>query len=256
MIRWPKAAGCQHLEWECAVKIRELGVVSLILVILFVVGISPVFAQNGDLPGEFSGNVTLTSDYVFRGFTQASDDPAIQGGFDWDSGAGFYLGTWGSNVNFGDDDEASVELDAYGGYAGEIGALSYDIGIIYYWYPGASGALNYDFWEVYGSMRYELGAAAVTFGLAYSPENFGDTDDGLYFQSGLNVPFGDQFSIDANLNYYDVDPAFGEDYLDWNIGATLSLEWFDADLRYIDTDIANCDDVCDASVVFSISRSF
>jgi uncharacterized protein (TIGR02001 family) len=214
------------------------------------------FAQESALPGEFSGNVTLTSDYVFRGFTQTGEDPAIQGGFDWDSGAGFYLGTWGSNVNFGDGDEASIEIDAYGGYAGEIEGLSYDVGFIYYWYPGAAGSLNYDFWEVYGSLGYDFGPAAVSFGLAYTPENFGDTDDGLYFQSGLSVPVTDQFSIDANLNYYDVNAAFGPDYFDWNVGATLSLEWFDADLRYFDTDISACTGVCDERVVFSISRSF
>lgn len=216
-----------------------------------------VNAQEGSSwPGEFSGNVTLTSDYVFRGFTQDNEDPAIQGGFDWDSGAGFYLGVWGSNVNFGDGDEASDEIDFYGGYAGEIDNFSYDIGLIYYWYPGAANALSYDFWEVYGSIGYDFGPAVISLGLAYTPDNFGDTDDGLYFQSGVSVPLTENFSIDANVNYYDVDPAFGPDYFDWNIGATLALEWFDADLRYIDTDVSNCNGVCDSRVVFSVSRSF
>ncbi len=216
----------------------------------------PALAQDSGLPGEFSGNVAITSDYVFRGFTQTNEDPAIQGGLDWDSGAGFYLGTWGSNVNFGDGDEASVEFDVYGGYAGEVEGFSYDVGFIYYWYPGAAGALNYDFWEAYGSIGYDFGPAAVSFGLAYTPENFGDTNDGFYYQSGISVPVTDMFSVDANLNYYDVDPAFGANYYDWNVGATLSLEWFDADLRYIDTDISNCTGVCDSRVVFSVSRSF
>lgn len=217
---------------------------------------APASAQDSKLPGEVSGNVTLTSDYVFRGFTQANEDPAIQGGLDWDSGAGFYLGTWGSNVNFGDGDEASVELDVYGGYAGEIDGFSYDVGFLYYWYPGAASALSYDFWEVYGSVGYDFGPAAVSFGLAYTPDNFGGTDDGLYFQGGISVPLGDMFSMDANLNYSDVDPAFGDDYFDWNVGATASFEWFDADLRYIDTDISGCTGVCDSRVVFSVSRSF
>ncbi|MFL2771926.1 MAG: TorF family putative porin [Rhodospirillaceae bacterium] len=228
---------------------------------LFVTGLASaittsVIAQDNSFPGEFSGNVTLTSDYVFRGFTQANEDPAIQGGLDWDSGAGFYAGTWASNVNFGDGDEASIEIDLYGGYTGEVENFSYDIGFLYYLYPGAAGVLNYDFWEVYGSIGYDLGLAAVSFGLAYSPENFGETDDGLYFQSGISVPLSDQFSIDVNLNYYDVDPAFGEDYLDWSVGGTLSFDGFDIDLRYVDTDISNCAGVCDGRAVFSISRTF
>jgi len=39
---------------------------------------SGAFAQESDLPGSFSGNVTLTIDYVYGGFTPANEDPAIQ----------------------------------------------------------------------------------------------------------------------------------------------------------------------------------
>lgn len=208
------------------------------------------------MPGTFSGELTITSDYVFRGFSQTDGDPAVEGGFSWDSGAGFYVGTWASNVNFNDGDEASIEIDVYGGYAGEINNFTYDFGLVYYWYPGASGALDYEFWEAYGSVGYDFGPAALSLGVAYTPDNFGGTDDGIYFQSGISVPLTDQFSIDANLNYYDVDPAFGPDYFDWNIGATLSLEWFDADVRYFDTDISACGGICDSRVVFSVTRSF
>lgn len=119
-------------------------------------------AQDSGLPGSFSGNVTLTNDYVFRGFTQTGEDPAIQGGLDWDSGSGFYLGTWASNVDFGPGDEANIEIDIYGGYAGEINGFTYDVGYLYYLYPGAPGALDYDFWEVYGSVGYDFGTAAVS----------------------------------------------------------------------------------------------
>ena len=213
-------------------------------------------AQDSGLSGTFSGEVTFTTDYIFRGFTQTDGDPAVEGGFAWESDGGFYVGTWASNVDFNDGDEASIEIDLYGGYAGEIDNFSYDVGLVYYWYPGAAGTLNYDFWEAYGSVGYDFGAASVSFGIAYTPENFGDTDDGIYYQSGVSVPVTDRFSIDANLNYYDVDPAFGQDYLDWNIGATLSLEWFDADLRYFDADISACTNVCDSRVVFSSTRSF
>jgi len=47
---------------------------------------------------EASGNVTLATDYRFRGISQGDRSPAIQGGFDlgWDSG--FYAGTWASNT--------------------------------------------------------------------------------------------------------------------------------------------------------------
>ena len=74
---------------------------------------------------EGSANVTLTSDYVFRGVSQTDEDPAIQGGFDLSHDSGFYIGAWASNVDFNEedstdpaaDDAADMELDLKVGYA-------------------------------------------------------------------------------------------------------------------------------------------
>jgi len=35
------------------------------------------------IPGEFSANIGLHSEYYFRGISQTDDVPALQGGFDW-----------------------------------------------------------------------------------------------------------------------------------------------------------------------------
>ena len=216
---------------------------------------TPGIAAAKDLPGEFSGNVAIATDYVYRGFSQTLEEPVIQGGLDWDSGMGFYVGTWGSNVNFGDGDNAHVELDFYGGYAGSVDAFSYDVGFIYYLYPGASNALSYDFWEIYGSAGYDFDVASVSAGIAWTPDNFGGTDDAIYFSGGIAIPIADILSVDANVGYYDF--TGGGNYWDWNIGATLSVyDWFDADLRYYDTDVAGCVNSCESRVVFAVSRSF
>ena len=59
---------------------------------------------------EISGNVGLSSDYIWRGMTQTSGDIAVSGGFDLSTDMGFYLGTWASNASAG---TASMELDVY-----------------------------------------------------------------------------------------------------------------------------------------------
>ena len=53
---------------------------------------------------EISGNVALTSDYRFRGISQSDTSAAIQGGFDAEFSPGFYIGTWGSSVDFDSND--------------------------------------------------------------------------------------------------------------------------------------------------------
>ena len=57
--------------------------------------------------GEIEANVALSTDYIFRGVTQTGNDPAISGGFDYSLDNGFYVGIWGSNVNFGSNDDGS-----------------------------------------------------------------------------------------------------------------------------------------------------
>ncbi len=61
----------------------------------------------------FAVNVGITSDYVFRGFSQTHEyDPGVQGGVDATMGLG-YAGVWASNVGFGNGTDAEVDL--YGG---------------------------------------------------------------------------------------------------------------------------------------------
>ena len=85
-----------------------------------------VFAEESSnpLPGTVTGNVAIVSDYVFRGVTQTTNNAAIQGGLDWDTGAGFHFGTWASSINFNDGNKATTEVDLYGGYGGASWATS------------------------------------------------------------------------------------------------------------------------------------
>lgn len=221
-------------------------------------------AKAEEFPGEFSANVAMTTDYVFRGISQTDDLPAIQGGFDWAHDSGFYVGTWASNVNFGDGDQTSQEIDVYAGYSMEEGPVSFDIGVIYYGYPGQSNGSNYDFVEVYLGSGYDFGVAAASISVAYSPEYFGESGDAIYSEFDLSIPFNEGYileGIDGSVGQQTIDDevAFGTpDYLTWDIGVTTSWNGFDFDLRYIDTDMDEneCSDICDERVVFTVGRSF
>src|SRR3990172_2608137 len=99
-------------------------------------GLMPAAYADGEDGGplaieNFSTTLWFSNQYLFRGISN-SDGPTGQGSVDW-TYSGFYLGVWGSNTEFSDND---IEIDWYGGYRGEFAGIAYDVGGIYYWYPG------------------------------------------------------------------------------------------------------------------------
>lgn len=123
-------------------------------------------------------NVGAVSDYRFRGISQTSFKPALQAGVDFTHKSGFYLGAWGSNVNWIKDyvgaTDGSLEVDLYGGYKGAITKdLGFDVGVIGYTYPSntagnVSGYANANTTEVYGALTYSI----VTAKYSQSTGNF------------------------------------------------------------------------------------
>ncbi|GAB2840511.1 TorF family putative porin [Pseudoduganella ginsengisoli] len=86
-----------------------------------------------------TGNVTLLSDYVFRGVSQTQGKPTAQATVEFAHRGGAYAGMFGSGVshaayNNGD----GAEIDLYGGYRHVLDEQSnIDAGVVTYWYPGA-----------------------------------------------------------------------------------------------------------------------
>lgn len=117
-------------------------------------------------PHTFTSNVSIVSDYRFRGISQTMRRPAIQGGFDYSHSNGFYLGTWASNVSGSTNfyNNTCMEWDLYGGYKNKlfpclIPDLVYNVGLIYYYYPGgkthARRSVPYNTAELYIEFTYK-----------------------------------------------------------------------------------------------------
>lgn len=149
---------------------------------------------------EVAANIGATSNYVWRGVTQTGDEAAIQGGIDYAADSGFYLGTWASNVNGGE------EVDVYAGYSGEVGELGYDIGATYYIYPSADPDAN--FAEIHGSISYSLFSLGLNYTIASDTD---DTDAGnetfikgdVYYYISAGTDLSDGWSIGGTLGHYD-----------------------------------------------------
>jgi uncharacterized protein (TIGR02001 family) len=196
---------------------------------------------------EYSGNVALSTDYVWRGISQSNGDIALSGGFDASFGA-FYAGVWGSNVDFDNAGDTNFELDIYGGVTGEFpGGVTWDVGFISYIYPD-SGPDDLDFVEVKGGLGYAFESGFEVGGtLFYDPDN-----KNLYSEASAAYGFTDTFGVDVTLGQYSFDQ--GDDYTNWSLGGTLSAAGFDFGLRYTGTDIDSVE-IADDRVVFSIARA-
>ncbi len=93
-------------------------------------------AAHADSP--FSGNLALTSDYLFRGLSQTWGKPALQGGVDYNSGR-FHIGAWTSNVSRNSYPGGGIELDVFTDAAlWQRGDWNVRAGLYAYLYPGAN----------------------------------------------------------------------------------------------------------------------
>ena len=145
--------------------------------------------------GEISGNIALTSDYVFRGLSTGGEDPAIQGGFDWTQDQ-FYVGAWGSSLGSAG---SSMELDIYAGFTPTYGPVEFDFGVIGYFYPGADDDLaEADYYEAMGAATMNVSEQfAVGGGVYYSPEYYGETGEALYYEINAAFSVNEQLEFSA-----------------------------------------------------------
>jgi len=225
-------------------------------------------AKDGhDHPCTVSGNVGVTSDYVFRGISQTNENQALQAAVDLTCGR-FYLGVFGSSIFNGSD--GTTEFDIYGGYRTKTGPVNWDLGFIYYTYPGTPTNFNADFLELKVAASGEVWKGGTLSGTVfYSPEYTFDsgtvwTVEGTFSQVLPKVAiFTPTFS--ATIGSLSFEDSYFPDYTYWNVGLTLGFrEKWSLDLRYSDTDLDSygCDDltgsgrVCDSRFVATLKYSF
>ena len=162
---------------------------------------------SGAANAALEANIGATSNYLWRGVTQSSDDGAISGGLDYSHDSGLYAGTWVSSLG-----GTGSEVDYYAGFSGETESLGYDLGYIYYQYDDASLA---DFAEVYGSVTM----SGVTAGIASEVYTQGGTDlDQTYYSLSSDFELTDGFGLTATAGRYNRDGS--DDYTHLTLDVT------------------------------------
>jgi len=182
---------------------------------------------------EVAWNVGVVSDYVFRGYSQTLEDPAIQGGVDATIGA-FYVGAWASNVDFGDD--TNVEVDIYGGYRGEAAGFAFDVGVVGYGYVNAPDGADYDYLELKAAAYRAIGPATFGAAVYWSPDFFGLDEEATYVEANAAFAPADNWTLSVAVGHRSLD--VNNDYATWNVGIGYAItEYVAIDVRYHDTDV-------------------
>ena len=259
------------------------GVITTTLLASAALVATPALAQEEtDPPSDFTitGNVALVTDYRFRGLSQTSGDPAIQGGITVTHSSGFYVGTWGSSIDFTDTFPAldpiygNMELDIFGGWSGAVGSgVTVDVGLLYYAYPGGHVG-KAEFFEPYASVSTTLGPVTGKLGVAYAWKQTsldlnanGSDDDNLYVYFDLSggIP-NTPVSLAAHVGYTKgaLTPKFATgqtlDYAggwDWSIGGTFNItKNLSIGATYVGVDGNSIDGYSDDTVVGTLKLAF
>ena len=183
---------------------------------------------------QLTGNVSLTTNYKFRGQDQdisrtKAIKPALQGGFDYAFGeSGWYVGNWNSSVDWLAGN--SLEADFYGGYKFKAGDVDMDVGALTYAYPGNSVGNTT---ELYGAATF--GPVTAKYSHTVSKDYFGwaSTKPGQRGRNTgyLNFAFAQEVApnvtVKASLGFTrfatDIKDLGVPNYMDYSVGGAYDF---------------------------------
>jgi uncharacterized protein (TIGR02001 family) len=179
-----------------------------------------------------SYNIGAVTDYRYRGISQSGRKPALQGGIDFATKSGFYLGTWASTIRWikdssfpGASAKGPVEVDLYGGYKGAINEMfSFDVGGLQYWYVNNSykniTGTNANTFELYGALTY--GPATLKYSHSLT-DLFGtpNSEGSGYLDLSATFDVGSGFSVVPHIGAQRIKNF--TTYRDYSV--TLTRDW-------------------------------
>jgi uncharacterized protein (TIGR02001 family) len=183
-------------------------------------------AEAAALP--ITGNFTLTSNYVSRGFTQSWSKPALQGGIDYAHSSGFFAGTWLSSISGTEFRGGTTEWDLYGGYSGTLGPIGYTAALYQYVYGGTSSPFVENRKYNYTEVKLGVSKDIFSFNVFYtiSKDYFGTFTDGrgsLYLDLNANPDLGDGYTLQTHIGAGLIAKHSVANWVDYKLGLAKAL---------------------------------
>ena len=166
-----------------------------------------------------SGNLAISSNYIWRGVSQNANTVAISGGYDVAHTSGLSAGAWLSSAGDGYNSEYNTELDLYANYGFKVSNIDLSVGYIAYVYQGGNYA---NFSEVNVSATYAGVTAKVSKEISNSSTGSGFTNFGYYYELGYTYSIPAVKGLDLGLHYGWAD----------NTGSSNNAEDYSVSLSY------------------------
>lgn len=174
---------------------------------------------------DLSYNLSVTSDYRYRGISQTRLKPALQGGIDYAHPSGFYIGAWASTIKWIKDSggDADVEIDTYLGYKTEVAKdVTVDVGFLRYNYPSNKLPTSANTNELYGAVT--VGPATLKY--SHSVSNlfgFADSKQSGYLDLSATFDVGSGFTLTPHVGHQKVKNNGDFSYTDYSL--TVNKDW-------------------------------
>jgi len=223
------------------------------------VWIAPARAAVAEDINDLSAEVSLVSDYVFRGFSRSSVAPALQAGLGFQHRSGFIAGAWASTVRFDYDDDFAVEprrveLQTFVGYTKNLGpSWSGSVRLARYEYPGAGREVDRSYNETSVSLYFR---ELVSIHVAYTPGFLRSNRSGFFIELAGRYPLPHGFEISAGFGRGEVPLGDVSGFTYGHAAFGWASERFGLDLGYYLSDAPDFPrwgEVADGNLAFIFS---
>lgn len=189
-------------------------------------------------PWEWSGHLTLTSDYVNRGVSQTSEEAAIQGSISVAS-PHLFAGLWASSSEYPLRPLAprlsrDWEVVYYGGYRRTIAQrLTAEVQLSHYTFPGADLPRSQDYTEYALRLDYRN---RITMIASYTAELLDLDASAFWLEVTGRHALPGAWLLSASLGFSEIDQFSSENFRFANLGVSRAWGRFSLDVRAHATD--------------------
>lgn len=187
---------------------------------------------------EVGAQVTIATDYMYRGVSQTMSGPTLQAELSVEHDSGWYGWVWASNVDFdaagNPDDGADLEVNVAVGYHHEVSdSLALSVEGVAYVFPGTKTGYDYDYAEwLLGLQLHDQ--HRLIFG--YSKSAFGTSDTGRFYAASTTFDMTSRARLDIELGHYDLHDALDFSYGYAEVSFVYDAEPLQWRLSYFTTD--------------------